>query len=225
MDKLYAANLRGNIKYYVLAAVLPAAAYFISANITGMIFAPDYSISAVLNGDNITDFFYVILQIGSISLVLFPLYFGEEYGWRAYLAPKLETLMPKPAAHIVSGVIWGMWHAPVVYLGHDFGTEYSFFPYGGYIVMSVFCIFMGCFLSWLTERTGSIYPACICHSINNNVGSTMLMFFVSGSMTEEIYLSNQFEIVSVGLLPMAVVCIPFMILLLKKNRNDLETSA
>ena len=91
--------------------------------------------------------------------------------------------------------------------------------------MSVFCIFMGCFLSWLTERTGSIYPACICHSINNNVGSTMLMFFVSGSMTEEIYLSNQFEIVSVGLLPMAVVCIPFMILLLKKNRNDLETSA
>lgn len=222
-DKLYAANFGGNMKYYVLAAVLPVAVYAISANITGMVFVPDYSVSEVLNGDNITGFVYEVLRIVSTSIVLFPLYFGEEYGWRAYLTPKLKTLMPKHAALIVSGVIWGMWHAPVVYMGHNFGTNYSLYPYGGYMVMSVYCIFVGCLLTWLTEKTGSIYPACICHAVNNNIGTFMLSVFLSAGMTDEIYSAKQFEIVTLDFLPMAIVCIPFMILLLRKNKQTEST--
>lgn len=218
-DKLYAANFGGNIKYYILAAVLPVAVYIISANITGMVFVPDYSVSKVLNGDNIAGFIYETLRIVSTSALIFPLYFGEEYGWRAYLTPKLESLMPKPAALVVSGIIWGMWHAPVVYLGHNFGTNYSLFPYGGYIVMSVYCIFVGCLLTWLTEKTGSIYPACICHAVNNNIGTFMLAIFLSEGMTDEIYSAKQFEIVTLDLLPMAAACIPFMILLLRKRKQ------
>ncbi|WP_432649717.1 CPBP family intramembrane glutamic endopeptidase [Huintestinicola sp.] len=218
-DKLYAANFGGNIKYYVLAAVLPVVVYIIAANITGMVFVPDYSVSEVINADNIAGFIYETLRIVSTSVLIFPLYFGEEYGWRAYLTPKLKTLMPKPAALIVSGIIWGMWHAPVVYMGHNFGTNYSLYPYGGYMVMSVYCIFVGCLLTWLTEKTGSIYPACICHAVNNNIGTFLLSVFLSAGMTDEIYSAKQFEIVTLHLLPMAVVCIPFMILLLRKNNQ------
>lgn len=218
-DKLYAANFRGNMKYYILAAALPAAVYIISANITGMVFVPDYSVTEAINSDNIAGFIYETLRIVSTSALIFPLYFGEEYGWRAYLTPKLMTLMPKPLALILSGIIWGMWHAPIVYMGHNFGTNYSLFPYGGYIVMSVYCIFVGCLLTWLTEKTGSIYPACICHAVNNNIGTFMLAIFLSAGMTDEIYSAKQFEIVTLDLLPMAVVCIPFMILLLRKNKQ------
>ena len=224
-DKLYAANFSGNMKYYILAAVLPVVVYAVSANITGMVFVPDYSVTEVLNSDNMAGFFYETLRIVSTSVVIFPLYFGEEYGWRAYLTPKLKSLMPKPAALIVSGVIWGMWHAPVVYMGHNFGTNYSLYPYGGYIVMSVFCIFVGCLLTWLTEETGSIYPACICHAVNNNIGTFLLAVFLSAGMTDEIYSAKQFEIVTLHLLPMAVVCIIFMILLLRKEKTDKDVSS
>lgn len=224
-DKLYAANFSGNMKYYILAAVLPVAVYIISANITATVFVPDYSVSEVLNSDNMAGFIYETLRIVSTSVVIFPLYFGEEYGWRAYLTPKLKSLMPKPAALIVSGVIWGMWHAPVVYMGHNFGTNYSLYPYGGYIVMSVFCIFVGCLLTWLTEKTGSIYPACICHAVNNNIGTFLLAVFLSAGMTDEIYSAKQFEIVTLHLLPMAVVCIIFMILLLRKEKTDKDVSS
>lgn len=224
-DKLYAANFSGNMKYYILAAVLPVVVYVVSANITGMVFVPDYSAAEVLKGDDITGVIYEVLRIVSTSVLLFPLYFGEEYGWRAYLTPKLQTLMPKPAALIVSGVIWGMWHAPMVYMGHNFGTNYSLFPYGGYIVMSVYCIFIGCLLTWLTEKTGSIYPACICHAVNNNIGTFMLAIFLLAGMTDEIYSAKQFEIVTLDFIPMIVVCMIFMILLLRKGKTNDNTVA
>ena len=207
------------MKYYVLAAVLPAAAYFISANIGAGLFVPDYRITDVLNKDTSPEFIYTVLYVISTSVLMFPLFFGEEYGWRAYLTPQLETLMPKPAALIASGIIWGMWHAPIVYLGHNFGTSYSLYPYGGYITMSVFCIFMGCLLTWLTEKTGSVYPACICHSVNNNICNVMLYTFVLNGMSEEAFLSRQFEIVTVHILPLTVICIPFMVLLFFRTRK------
>lgn len=71
-DKLYAANFGGNMKYYILAAVLPVAVYIISANITAKVFVPDYSVSEVLNGDNIAGFIYETLRIVSTSALIFP---------------------------------------------------------------------------------------------------------------------------------------------------------
>jgi membrane protease YdiL (CAAX protease family) len=37
--------------------------------------------------------------------------FGEEYGWRGYLLPKLLPLGELRASLLV-GVIWGVWHFP-----------------------------------------------------------------------------------------------------------------
>ena len=46
---------------------------------------------------------------------------GEEIGWRAYLYPKLEELMGEGKALLVGGVIWAVWHFPMLYIGHNFG--------------------------------------------------------------------------------------------------------
>jgi CAAX protease family protein len=45
--------------------------------------------------------------------------FGEEYGWRGYLLPKLLPLGEFRAAVIV-GVIWGLWHAPLLITGLNY---------------------------------------------------------------------------------------------------------
>ncbi|MCI7767916.1 MAG: CPBP family intramembrane metalloprotease [Oscillospiraceae bacterium] len=219
MDPLYAANFRGNIRYYVIAAAVPIIAFIISPIIAGNVMTDNYSLSKALNGDTAAEFTCIILQIVSLSALMFPLYFGEEYGWRAYLTPKLESVMKKPAAIIVSGIIWGMWHAPLVYFGHNFGTEYSLYPWGGYAMMCVLCIFMGCLLTWLTERTGSIYPACICHAVHNNIANTMSAFFLAESMTEKFFLAKQFEISSILLLVMSAFCIPSAIMLLCSRKK------
>jgi membrane protease YdiL (CAAX protease family) len=46
--------------------------------------------------------------------------FGEEFGWRGYLLPRLAPLGGAWAA-ILTGVVWGLWHAPLIVLsGYNF---------------------------------------------------------------------------------------------------------
>lgn len=65
----------------------------------------------------------VVLQIGA-AIIIAPLFnmlfaFGEELGWRGFLLPKLMPL-GKWKAIILSNVIWGFWHAPVIMQGHNY---------------------------------------------------------------------------------------------------------
>jgi uncharacterized protein len=48
--------------------------------------------------------------------------FGEEFGWRGYLLPKLLPLGEVKAAVIV-GLIWGPWHLPVLIAGLNYPGE------------------------------------------------------------------------------------------------------
>src|SRR5215211_4943007 len=48
--------------------------------------------------------------------------FGEEFGWRGYLLPKLLPLGEVKVAVIV-GLIWGPWHLPVLIAGLNYPGE------------------------------------------------------------------------------------------------------
>jgi membrane protease YdiL (CAAX protease family) len=47
---------------------------------------------------------------------------GEELGWRGWLLPKRMPLGTVPAL-VLSGIIWGIWHAPLVLLRYPGRTE------------------------------------------------------------------------------------------------------
>jgi membrane protease YdiL (CAAX protease family) len=63
---------------------------------------------------------YVLLAIGALTFGSV-LTFGEEYGWRGYLLPKLLPLGEVKAAVIV-GLIWGPWHAPLLAAGLNYSS-------------------------------------------------------------------------------------------------------
>ncbi len=94
--------------------------------------------------------------------------FGEEFGWRGYLLPKLMPLGGRKAV-LLSGVIWGLWHAPIILMGHNYGFDYAGATWLGAIVMIWFCVVLGVFFSWLTLRAGSVYPAVIAHAAVNGI--------------------------------------------------------
>ena len=102
--------------------------------------------------------------------------FGEEFGWRGYMMPKLIELMGMPKAIIVGGIIWGLWHAPLTCVGHNFGMDYPGFPYLGIILMCLFCTALGTVLMYVTIKTNSIWPAAFMHAVNNSSPSAMLLF-------------------------------------------------
>jgi uncharacterized protein len=52
-------------------------------------------------------------SVGAIELVIFVLVIGEEIGWRGFLMPRLRARMSLPAAGLVTGIVWTLWHLPI----------------------------------------------------------------------------------------------------------------
>lgn len=105
--------------------------------------------------------------------------FGEEWGWRGYLLPRLREVFSMPVTLLVSGGVWGLWHAPVIALGHNYGTEYATYPIGGILAMCVFTTLVGAFMSYVTLRSDSVIPAVIAHGMLNGAAAFGLLFAAS----------------------------------------------
>ena len=101
--------------------------------------------------------------------------FGEEFGWRAYLLPKLMPLGGRKAMLLI-GVIWGIWHWPVIFMGYEYGFSYPGYPWVGPLLFIWVTFGLGIFLGWLTLRGRSIWPAVIGHAaINGIAGAAALV--------------------------------------------------
>jgi len=99
---------------------------------------------------------------------------GEEFGWRAYLLPKLMPLGARKAL-IISGIIWGLWHAPIIAMGYNYGNAYFGAPWTGIIMMTITCIWLSIFLGWTTIKSKSVWPAVIGHASLNGLASISLI--------------------------------------------------
>ena len=140
---------------------------------------------------------------------------GEEGGWRGYMMPKLIKIMGLNKAIIVGGIIWGLWHAPLTCIGHNYGTDYPGFPYVGILLMCCSCIFFGAILTFVTVKTKSVWPATFMHAVNN-ASSTILDKMMDGNE-----LINQLGIFSywlISLIPMLIVAVVIMVIMNKKAK-------
>lgn len=140
---------------------------------------------------------------------------GEEGGWRGYMMPKLIKLVGIKKAVLIGGIIWGLWHAPLTCIGHNFGTEYPGFPYLGILVMCIDCTLMGIMLTYITVKSGSIWPATIMHAVNNT-NPSILAFFMNTENGTGI-LENQFFGYFLYFIPTAVIAVICLVLLCKAD--------
>jgi len=106
--------------------------------------------------------------------------FGEEWGWRGYLLPKLLEQFSIVPTLLISGIIWGLWHAPITVLGHNYGLGYAGYPFTGIAMMCLFCIVLGVFMNYVTLRAGSCLPAIFAHGMINGCGQIGLLFSATG---------------------------------------------
>jgi len=116
------------------------------------------------------------LTIAPLFNTLFAL--GEELGWRGYLLPKLLPLGQIPAM-LISGVIWGIWHAPAILQGHNYPEN----PVLGVGMMIVFTVLLGIFFSWLYLKTKSPWAPALAHGTVNAVAGLPLLFLTDVNLS------------------------------------------
>ncbi len=107
--------------------------------------------------------------------------FGEEWGWRGYMMPKLRKRIKFLPAVLLGGLIWGLWHAPLIALGHNYGTGYFGAPWTGIAMMCLFCIALGTLFTWWSERAGSVWPAVIGHGAVNGFAGAPMYFIADNN--------------------------------------------
>ena len=101
---------------------------------------------------------------------------GEELGWRGWLLPKLMPLGTVPALAL-SGVIWGLWHAPLILLGYNYPAAPGWL---GLTMMIGMCIIVGAVFGWLRLRSESVWPAALAHGAFNAAAGFSLIFAAAG---------------------------------------------
>jgi hypothetical protein len=104
------------------------------------------------------------------SLIIGPTFngifgFGEEFGWRGYLLPKLMPL-GKSKAYVLLGAIWGLWHAPLIIVGFN----YPGYPFWGIIGMMVLTTTFGIYINEMTLQNRSSILAGWIHGAFNGQG-------------------------------------------------------
>ena len=113
-----------------------------------------------------------------VSLLFVPFFnavfaFGEEFGWRGYLLPKLMPL-GKLRAYLLSGIIWGLWHLPLVLVGF----MYPGYPVLGMLLFTMLTTALGIYINELTLRYHSSILAGWIHGVFNTqrLGVWALLF-------------------------------------------------
>ncbi|MEU4016493.1 type II CAAX endopeptidase family protein [Microbacterium sp. NPDC028030] len=111
---------------------------------------------------------FAMIPLGALFNSVFA--FGEEIGWRGWLVPALRPLGTWPAL-ILSGVIWGFWHSPIILLGYNFGRA----DISGVLFMIGGCVAWGILLGWLRLRSASVWPAVLAHGALNAAASLVVV--------------------------------------------------
>ncbi len=111
---------------------------------------------------NLKLFFSTLIPSVILSFfILWPNYFGEEYGWRVYLQDRLFPFFGSYKGVLILGVIWGLWHAPLIIAGLNYPGQ----PLLGILLMIYSTILMGIIFSYAVLKTQSVWIAVLLHLI------------------------------------------------------------
>jgi uncharacterized protein len=137
---------------------------------------------------------------------------GEEIGWRGFLLPQLAKIWNFKTAVIISGLIWAVWHMPIMLAGlYNSGTPVWYqLPMFVIDIMSFTVI-----ISLLRAKSNSVWPAIIIHAFHNNIDQALLGPMTVGA--NKVYFVGETGVITIA----AIILVTFIaVKLLGKNSSD-----
>jgi len=92
---------------------------------------------------------------------------GEEIGWSGLLTPRLIEITTFTRASSIRGIIWSVWHYPlVIVLLPRFRRDLPVWYALGCMTISITAIAF--IYTWLRIRSGSLWPCALLHAVSSN---------------------------------------------------------
>ncbi|MCR4641738.1 MAG: CPBP family intramembrane metalloprotease [Lachnospiraceae bacterium] len=190
---------KGNMKVILFAWVGPAILTALGALIYFLIFPQHFDLSGSylteaageealrqMEAAGISYPIYILITcIGCITYI--PLMnmiagLGEEVGWRGFLYPQLKARFGRRTGWVLGGVIWGVWHWPLIWLiGYEYGQEYFGFPVVGMLLFAVVTVALGIIIDRIYEKTGCIWLPSLFHGAFNAATTVTLAVCLPGT--------------------------------------------
>jgi membrane protease YdiL (CAAX protease family) len=105
--------------------------------------------------------------------------FGEELGWRGFLQKEF-SFMGFWKSSVVIGLVWGVWHAPLILQGHNYPEN----PVAGVFMMVIFTLLLSPIISYIRLKANSVIAAAVTHgSINGTLGLSILVIDGGNDLT------------------------------------------
>ena len=184
-------------RWFFVAWFLPPVIAFVTMGISllmpGVTFTPDMSgffnsLSGALTPEQMEQvrqqlsampahpvWFIVILALIAGTTVNAVAGFGEELGWRGFLVKELSFMGFWKSSALI-GLIWGLWHAPLVLLG----LNYPHHPQLGILIMTGWTVVMAPVFSYIRLKAKSVIAAAIFHGTINAVPGLAVVLLTGG---------------------------------------------
>jgi membrane protease YdiL (CAAX protease family) len=89
---------------------------------------------------------------------------GEEIGWRGFLVPQLAKRYSYTTTALVTGIIWSLWHYPVlIFADYNSGTPVWY----GLSCFTVMVVSISFVFAWMRLKSGSLWTGALLHASHN----------------------------------------------------------
>jgi uncharacterized protein len=150
--------------WYTVALLLPLAITVIAAMLNVLLGAQGAS-SADLGGwPSLIPTFLLLLLVPGLGGA------WEEPGWRGYALPRLQTGRSALVASLMLGVLWALWHLPLMVVGEVNWSDLV-------LVIAVSVVFAWVFNS----ASGSVLIVMLMHAMNNTISGNFFGPMFSGA--------------------------------------------
>jgi uncharacterized protein len=148
-------------KYYLAALIVPA------VFVTAVVLIVQALGLGEFRWSEATWSVYLMLLLIALPITLFT--FGEEYGWRGYLLPRLLPL-GEIRASVFLGVIWGVWHLPLLLAGLNYPGVNVWLAI---IIFTFVTVALSFTYTWFyVASSGSVLVAAVFHASTNQFSDT-----------------------------------------------------
>ena len=172
---IFQGNLRGHgfrwgkTKYQAASYLIPlayAAVVYVPLWIAGFanFHAPEIARLTQKFGmhSSVASYFLLLATIGMAQSCTSAL--GEELGWRGFLVPQLAKIMPFGGVALTSGIIWSLWHYPLILTANYHGAGPTWYSLICFTVMVIGIAFL---FAWMRLKSASVWTGMFLHASHN----------------------------------------------------------